>query len=67
MTKTSPDSASIEKFPSKSVETPRLVFSITTVAPGKGSPVSSVMIPVIVFCCANPICTIKIPKRDKNK
>ena len=52
MTNWSPIVASILKFPSKSVVVPVLVFSILTEAPGRGTPVESVTVPVI-FCCEN--------------
>ena len=48
----SPTEDSILKFPSKSEDTPFEVFRLTTVAPGRGAPLSSVITPVTVFNCA---------------
>ena len=36
-----------------------------TVAPGRGSPVSSLTVPVIVFCCAQPSCRVSSPKKGQ--
>ena len=38
------------KLPSKSLDTPLLVFCSTIVAPGSGIPLSSETTPVTVFC-----------------
>ena len=46
----SPVLASMEKFPSKSVVTPALLPITLTVAPGSGTPLSSVIVPVMVCC-----------------
>ena len=53
----SPSLASIEYFPSKSVETPVVVPSMITVAPAKGNPDSSETVPETFLFCANEICT----------
>ena len=46
----------MEYFPSKSVSTPLLVPSTTTLTPGK-APDSSETVPEIVFSCAKETCT----------
>lgn len=66
-TKMSPTLASIEKFPSKSEIITQLVSSINSVAPGKGSLLSSLTVPEIVFCCVQPTCSVSSPKRDHKK
>ena len=47
--RTCPWLAAISKFPSKSVDTPVLVPSITTLAPGSGTPFSSLTTPVTLW------------------
>ena len=63
---TASSATSMEKFPSKSVETPLLVPFSITVAPGSGSPPSSSTVPLMLRC-AHPLNASSIKANDSSK
>ena len=57
ITRTSPETALIENFPSKSVEVPLVVPLTETLAPGRGSLLLSDTVPLIETCAIPIILT----------